>query len=344
MGGLALFEGVLMRSRTGFAVALRRRNGRIHLRQIPWASFLQKGPWGLPGVRGAASLAEMLWIGTRALDESARGGSGNPPTNREVLLAILGSLAAMLTIFLLLPDLLAYTLLVYTGLGARMGVLAGGDFVEADYPVLHAVLAGGVRVVVVLGYLMVLARDREVFRILQYHGAEHMAVHAYEAGDDVSVEKARTMSRFHPRCGTALVALVLLLAVPVLGAMAALPNMIISEYPDWTWWARLGTRMLALAVGLPLLVAVAFEVQRLATGHAGGWGRAVLAPGLWLQRLTTRQPTDDQLEVALVALLAALDLAPGRREARSWQVRGLEAPADAPVAGRIRRAGTEHPA
>jgi uncharacterized protein YqhQ len=283
MGGQAVFEGVMMRGPDRWAAAVRRPDGTIALRVEPLA---ETGTTRVPVVRGLTALAESFTLGLQALLWSI--GVLDPAAAQrpvKVGRTVAQALAIVATGLVAVPAVSAH-------------LLAGGTAAE------HAVEVG-LRLAVVFGYLWGIGRLEPVRRLFEYHGAEHVAVTAYEAGADLDVAAARSFSTRHPRCGTSFIVIVATLT-SIAGALLG------------------GEGLLTATAGkvllVPLAAGVGYEVLR-----AGGRNahrpvvRVLMAPLLAVQRLTTRSPGDDQIEVALVALRAAL---PTRDT-----VPGLEAPA-----------------
>ena len=303
-GGQAVIEGVMMRGAGRIATAVRRPDGSIHVSVRPYRAYAERHRWlGWPVVRGAAALVEALVIGIQALNESARIAEGEEPAPagpRRVSTATAGrpgarpgdaagrgpagssgdrwlawiNAAALLggvLLFVLLPTWAATW-------------LARGDLARN-------LVEGGVRLALLLGYMAAIGRIPDIQRVYQYHGAEHKAIHALEAGAPLTPESARRFSRFHPRCGTAFLLFVAVVAV-VVHAFFGWPGV----------WVRTALRLSLV----PVVAGLAFEWIRLAGRSPSRWVAWLSAPGLWLQRLTTAEPSDDQLEVALAALRACL--------------------------------------
>ncbi len=271
LGGQAVVEGVMVRTPEAWRVAVRRPGGEIAIGGGRSLGLSRTALYRLPLARGFAVVVETLVIGGRALKFSASQLGPIDPGGRGVALAFV--LAALLTLFLfvLLP-----------AAGARL-VLGGVGGVR------EALAEGVLRVALFLGYLSSLWLSPEMRRVFAYHGAEHKAIAAWERTRRVGLEDARAESRLHWRCGTSLVFMVLVLALfffPLL--------------PAGGLWSRLITRLL----GLPLLAGVAYEAMRLGAGGSSRLPTLLGLPGIWLQRLTTREPGDEELEVALRALWA----------------------------------------
>jgi uncharacterized protein YqhQ len=290
-GGQALIEGVLMRGRNAIAVALRHPDGRI-----VWSDELLGGGFRgtrrakLPFVRGLVVLYETLVIGTRWLIRSAGVAAADelPPATtsdgRAADAADLGkgSIALMLIFTLVL------------GLGLFFFVpLIVARFLAGDQPgIVERAVEGVVQVAIFLGYLILIGRTPDVRRTFQYHGAEHMTIHALEAGDPLTVEAVRKYPTAHPRCGTEFLVVVILISIITFSIVGRqpLPVMIISRI-----------------VLIPVIAAVSYELLRFGARHRDSAViRALFAPGIWVQKITTKQPTDDMIEVAIVSMEQAM--------------------------------------
>ena len=298
-GGQAVIEGVMMRGPGRVAVALRRPDGQVGVETWEFRGWAHGRPYlKWPVVRGAVALGEALVLGVSSLLFSAQemaAGEGERVGRLELAGTLALSVALAVLLFVLLPTWAVGPL---ARAGARPWVL---NLVE-----------GLVRVLVLLGYVAGISRVREIRRVLEYHGAEHKVIWAHERGEPLTVERARSQPRVHPRCGTAF----LLVAVAVSILCFAFLG-----WPGLLW--RVASR-LAL---LPLVAGVAYEAIRFSS-RPGPVARALAAPGLWLQGFTTREPDDSQIEVAISALRAVLD-----REEPA--VRGAEEREDGSRAGGI---------
>ncbi len=279
-GGQALIEGVMMRGRDAIAVALRAPDGRI-----VWATErLDEGfhatRWSrLPFIRGLVVLYEQLVVGTRWLVRSASVQAaeeeGGELGKGAIVVMLLITLAIAVGFFFLLP------LVVASG-------VAGG----ISNGIVQHLVEGLVRVALFVAYLLVIARAPDVRRVFQYHGAEHMTIHALEAGDPLTPEAVRRYPTAHQRCGTEFLVVVILLSIllfSLVGRQSA-PVMVVS-------------RILLI----PVIAAVGYEILRWGARHrANAIVHAVMLPGIWVQMITTRQPTDDMIEVAIVSMEQAL--------------------------------------
>ncbi|HEY7928082.1 MAG: DUF1385 domain-containing protein [Candidatus Dormibacteria bacterium] len=277
-GGQAVIEGVLMRGRHHYAVAARRPDGSITVRSEMLTSRVYTHPmWAKPFLRGVAGLYEMLGLGMRALQWSANVQLGEEAQlsagTLRVTIAI--SMVFALGLFIGLPLLLASVL--HRGGTQRSAV---GVLIE-----------GVIRALILLGYLVAIGQMRSVRRLFEYHGAEHKAINCLESGAAVDVAQVRLSSRLHPRCGTGFLVVVALVSVVVFTPLGVLPIPV-----------RLALQVLLV----PVVAAISYEAIRgLARVRHTTFGRVALVPVLATQRLSTREPNDRQIEVAICALDAA---------------------------------------
>jgi uncharacterized protein YqhQ len=271
-GGQAVIEGVLMRGRRHYAVAARRRDGSIVSVSEPLTSRVYTSRlWALPFFRGIAGLIEMLHLGMRALTWSA-------------------NVQAEADDIQLSPTVMRATMAVSVVLGLLLFVAAplglAGLIHHGDRSVGFVIIEGVARAAVLLGYLALIAQVRSVRRVFEYHGAEHKTINCFEAGLPVDVENVRGASRLHPRCGTGFLVVVALVSIVVFAPFGGLPLLVLSR-----------------VVLIPVVAAVAYEgIRGLARARRTPPGRLALLPILATQRLTTREPDDAQIEVAIQAL------------------------------------------
>jgi uncharacterized protein YqhQ len=344
VGGQALLEGVMMKSRTGYAVAARRADGAIVLLQVPYKSLSESYRWlKAPFVRGVVALVEMLVIGTRALQWSAgifesnlrdegRKSAENPLpqsvsegwSQQGFLFAILASLGFAAILVVVLPHSLALGFGLLPGVREIVWWMGASSFDEATFPVLFHLVSGIFRALIVVCYIAVISLNRDIRRVFGYHAAEHQAAWAFEKGDDLTVDRVRTFPRVHPRCGTAFLATVLLISIVVFALGTGLMQAMVEGYGDWPWWQR---KVLVLPLHLallPLIGALSFEALKASARNPDRFlARLALSPGLLLQRMTTRRSDEGQLEVAIVALRAALAIHPEMRDVQRFVVQGL---------------------
>jgi uncharacterized protein YqhQ len=277
-GGQAVIEGVMMRGSRTMAVALRHPEGHILVETEPLNEALYRGPISrIPFLRGLVMLWDALGLGTKALMMSADVAAGEevslsgPATWGITLLGIgLG-----VGLFMLLPSFL-------------VGLLA--SHVPSEW--ISSLLEGIVRLLLIVGYIWAVGFLPDMRRVFAYHGAEHKTIHAYEAGAELTVDGIRRFPTAHTRCGTAFLLTVVALTILIFAPFGR---------PSLIW------RLLSRIVLLPVIVGVSYEFTRLTARLADRpWMRVLIAPNLALQRLTTRDPDDGMLEVAIAALKAVL--------------------------------------
>jgi uncharacterized protein YqhQ len=290
LGGQAVLEGVMMRGVNTWAVAVRKPPagfaagdggvcGPVEVRHFALESWTRRRRiYRWPVIRGVVALVESLAIGLRALSISAN--AQLPDEQQEISGgAWIGTVvvATMFSIGLFFVVPVGVTSLVKHQLGSSVAFWAA---------------EGVLRTAIFLGYLALLSRLRDLRRVFEYHGAEHKVISCYEASDELTPERASLYSRFHPRCGTSFLLIVMIVAIFVF-APIGLP----------AWWILVITRI----VGVPVIAGISFEIIKWAgRNRRRGWVRAVMYPGLQLQRLTTREPDLDQLAVSIAALKAVL--------------------------------------
>jgi uncharacterized protein YqhQ len=286
VGGQAVLEGVMMRSPGNWAVAVRTPAGSIAQVTRSIDSAMARHRWlRLPIVRGVVALGESLAIGFRALAISANyaaqeeGAEETEEPDKELsrgalIFAFAIAIGFAVALFKVTPGLITETL----------PIKSGGWFV---------IVEGAIRVTIFVAYLSLISLLPDLRRVFQYHGAEHKAINAYEAGEELEPENVQRYSLIHPRCGTAFLLWVMVIAVFVFAFFGR---------PAWYW---LIVERIAL---LPFIAGLAYELIRFAGKHQNRVVMTILAPGLWLQRLTTREPSLDQLEVSIRALREVLQL------------------------------------
>jgi uncharacterized protein YqhQ len=283
IGGQAVLEGVMMRGASNWAVAVRKPDGDIaHISKPIVSPMTRHWVLRLPVIRGVVALGESLAIGFRALAISANYAAqeeGDEEVQTELsrgqlIFAFAIAIGFAVLLFKVGPALLTD----WIGIQARWFVI----------------VEGLIRVTVFVLYLALISLLPDLRRVFQYHAAEHKAINAYEAGEELEPTRVQKFSLIHPRCGTAFLLWVMVIAIFVFAFFGR---------PTWYW--LIATRILLL----PVIAGIAYEVIRFAGKHAGNRIlMTLLAPGLWLQRLTTREPTLDQLEVSIRALRKVLEL------------------------------------
>jgi uncharacterized protein YqhQ len=285
IGGQAVLEGVMMRGPSNWSVAVRTPQGEIEQVSSSINSVMNRHRvFRLPVIRGVIALGESLAIGFRALAISANYAAREEDEDGEVrtelsrgqlLFAFAIAIGFAIALFKVTPALITNWLPIETT----------GAFV---------VVEGVIRVAIFILYIVLISLLPDLRRVFQYHGAEHKAINAYEAGEELEPQRVQSFSLIHPRCGTAFLLWVMVIAIFVFAFLGR---------PDWYW--LIASRVLLL----PVIAGIAYELIRFAGKHSGNRIlMTLLAPGLWLQRLTTREPTLDQIEVSIRALREVLQL------------------------------------
>jgi uncharacterized protein YqhQ len=322
IGGQAVIEGVMMRSPSSLAIVCRRRSGELVVREQP----IPAAPKGLrtwPLLRGVATVVESLRLGSRALrwsaelyekdlDEAAPRSSGTgvmlalgvaalatqegdgpaPPRGEKMGGVLAGLLPIVFAIFLFvaLPQASAEGINKLFHLG-----------LEITSPAYQAI-TGAAKLLIVVSYLLGIRQIAEVRRVFQYHGAEHKAISTYEAREPLEVDNARRKTTMHPRCGTTFLVMVALVSILIFSMVGSL----LPKLPGGRWVESFGFFLMKLPF-LPLIAAITFEIQRLFARYCTvGPLRALLWPGFLVQKVTTAEPDDTQLETALASLRATL--------------------------------------
>jgi uncharacterized protein YqhQ len=287
-GGQAVIEGVMIRGRSHFSLAVRSQDGTIHHRSQRLNELFTGRARRVPLLRGVVALLETLVLGSKALHLSANMAmqSKESGEGEEIPGWMLGATLAValvfgVGVFFLLPLLVVWLL---------DPVISSG--------LLSEIVEGLLRLGFLLVYIWGISLLRDVKRVFAYHGAEHMAVHAYEAGLALEVANVRKFGTPHPRCGTAFLLTVMLVSIIVFALLMA---------PSMEW------RILSRIVLIPVIAAVSYEIIRFSGAHQSSWiGHSLARPGLLLQRLTTRAPDDSQIEVAICAMETAMAADAGR--------------------------------
>ena len=290
IGGQAILEGVMMRAPRAMAIAVRRPSGEIVVKREQMPPLSERYPIvKLPILRGAVALFTSLILGIKALNFSANEAleeevDENGESKKEELTswALAGTMAVAfgfgIALFFFLPLYLTKLLVPIIG----------------DHNVVFNLVDGVIRVIVFLIYIWSIARMKDIQRVFQYHGAEHKTIFAFEAGAELTIERVKTFSRLHPRCGTSFLLIVMLVSI---GVFSLIPK-------AWPF----AYKALSRVVLLPLIAGISYEFLKWsAKNDQNPLVKLVITPGLALQRLTTREPDDDQIEVAIRSVKEALD-------------------------------------
>ena len=288
VGGQAVLEGVMMRGPANWAVAVRTPSGEIAQVSRPIESTMARHwVFRLPIIRGVMALGESLAIGFRALAISANYAAQDEAKDGEERAEVSTELSRGALIFAFAVAI-GFAVMLFK---VTPGLLT--ELLPVDSTGSFVVIEGFIRVSIFVLYLFLISLLPDVRRVFQYHAAEHKAINAYEAGEELDPETVQRYSLIHPRCGTAFLLWVMVIAIFVFAFFGR---------PVWYW--LIATRILLL----PVIAGIAYELIRFAGKHAENRVLMfLLAPGLWLQRLTTREPTLDQLEVSIRALREVLE-------------------------------------
>jgi uncharacterized protein YqhQ len=286
VGGQAVMEGVMMRAPHSYCVAVRKANGEIVNQGKPLLKVSEKHPiFRLPVLRGLGTLGQALSLGMKTLQYSANvaledlnpGAATKEMSSWMLWLNIGLALGFFVFLYKFVPLYLATALSkTFPTLGGRI------PFNLVD---------GVIRVAIFIGFLSLISLWKDIRRVFEYHGAEHRVVFNFESGLPVTVENAQTFSTFHPRCGTSFLLVVMLVSIGVYTLL-----------PFDSFLLKFAGRILLL----PLIAGLSYELIRFAARHRGGLLSTLTAPGLWLQRITTRPPSADQTQVAIEALERAM--------------------------------------
>jgi uncharacterized protein YqhQ len=294
VGGQAVIEGVMMRSPNFYTVSVRNPEGKIKMEQKKFVSVMKK--WrvlNVPFVRGIVHLVESMIIGIRALNYSNSIFLGEEEKDDSEDGFLKKAVMALLA-FVYMMGTMAFALFLLKFLPLWIAEQAAELWqVVADNYFLFNAIDGITKIVIFLAYIIGISAMKDIRRVFQYHGAEHKSIWAYEQGLPLTVENARKQTRFHPRCGTSFIFIVILMSVFIYTLVP----------PADGFWLKLGQRL----VVIPVIAGLSYEVLKLSAKWQKSFCvRAFVAPGLWLQKLTTYEPDDDQLEIALHSLKESL--------------------------------------
>jgi len=316
IGGQAILEGVMMRGPFKTAMAVRKPDGEIECRIDENGSKSKNKFLKLPIIRGCVNFISSLVLGMKAImfsaefidleeeeteskfDKWLEEKFGDKVKDIVIYVAIALSLVLSVGLFILLPTAIAQGIQeLFEWLGFAHFSSTGGFLSTVE---------GFVKLLIFLTYMFLISRMKDIRRVFEYHGAEHKTIACYEAGEELTVENVRKHTRFHPRCGTSFLLIVMIVSIAI---YALLPGF--NEYSAIVrLLLRMGTRILLL----PVVAGLSYEVIKLA-GKSNGCVRSLTKPGLWLQRLTTIEPDDSQIEVAIHSMKAVI---PEDKESDKW--------------------------
>ena len=295
VGGQAVLEGVMMRSPHAWGIACRKPSGAVSVHSEPLERLSEKHKWmGWPVIRGVITLGHAMTLGFRALKFSANVAldelqpQPDPSKPEKKKLEISGWIAAVNIVFSLGFFIFMYKylpLLAATGL-KKVNPALGGQ-------IMFNLIDGVIRLTLFLLFIGATSLWPDIRRVYQYHGAEHKTVFAFENGDPLDTPSVQKYSTYHPRCGTSFLMTVMIISI-----------LVYMLFPVTTFWARFALRIALL----PVITGLSYEVIRFAAKHRGSLFALMTAPGLWLQRITTQPPSNQQAECAIVALEHAISL------------------------------------
>ena len=273
IGGQAVIEGVMMRNANAVATAVREPSGTITVKNEKIISIAERFPiLKKPMLRGVVALGESLVVGLKALSYSAQmaGDEGETLSDKEIVLTMIFSLCLTIVLFVIIPT-------------------AAAKYVHSAIkdPMLLNLAEGGLRMLIFFLYIYGISRMKDIKRVFQYHGAEHKTIHAYEAGVPLTVENVQKFSTLHPRCGTSFLLIVMIVSILMFAFLG---------------WPELWMRILSRIILLPVVAGISYEIIRYAGRSENKFVKFATLPGLWLQNLTTNEPDDEQVEVAIRAL------------------------------------------
>ena len=273
IGGQAVIEGVMMRNANAVATAVREPSGTITVKNETIISIAERFPiLKKPMLRGVVALGESLVVGLKALSYSAQmaGDEGETLSDKEIVLTMIFSLCLTIVLFVIIPT-------------------AAAKYVHSAIkdPMLLNLAEGGLRMLIFFLYIYGISRMKDIKRVFQYHGAEHKTIHAYEAGVPLTVENVQKFSTLHPRCGTSFLLIVMIVSILMFAFLG---------------WPDLWMRILSRIILLPVVAGISYEIIRYAGRSENKFVKFATLPGLWLQNLTTNEPDDEQVEVAIRAL------------------------------------------
>ena len=306
IGGQAVIEGVMMRSPHYIAVALRRADQKIIVRSYRYRSWAERMSWlKAPFLRGVAGMLESMIQGMKTLSFSADlAAQFETSLDSEQVASKSVPSSECLSSFALAASM-GSAILLGLGLFVALPHLLAALIASPDSALFHS-LDGVIKVLILIGYIFLISRMKEIHRVFQFHGAEHKSIATFEQGEALTVENARLKSPLHPRCGTSFLFFLVLISVFVFGSV--FPLLGLTKLSAHFWLNNLGMIVLKMGFMMPI-AGISYEVIKLSAKHsANPMFRWMVAPGLLLKRLTTREPDDSQLEIALVSLVQVLTL------------------------------------
>lgn len=305
LGGQALIEGIMMQGPKGAAMSVRLPDGSIDTEKLEVKHIRDKfKPAGFPVIRGVFNMVESLLFGYKCMEKSAVKAGIDDDTNPEEMSKLdkwlsdhFGPkmMAVITGVAMVLGVLLAFVLFTY--LPSMLVDVADKYIFKNALANIHPLFEGIMRMVIFVLYIWLVAKMPDIKRVFMYHGAEHKSIFCYEAGLDLTVENVRKQKRFHPRCGTSFIFVILIISIFLSSALVVAFPSIDDNRAVW---------MVVKLLILPLTVGIGYEFIKYAGKHDNFFVRLLSAPGLWMQRITTQEPTDDIIEVGIASVKAVL--------------------------------------
>lgn len=296
VGGQAVIEGVMMRSPNAITIAVRKPDGKIKVQKRRYVSVVKRIKWlNIPIIRGVVNLIEMMIVGAKAINYSANVSMETEETEKDSKTTSTKIIEIVMFIFsFVLALALALFLFKFLPLWLTTNLQLGNSYIEKNY-IIFNLIDGIIKISIFVLYIWILSVIPSFRRVFEYHGSEHKSIFTYESRKTLDVENATPQPRFHPRCGTSFILIVFVISILVYTFVPKQEN----------FWVNLSVRI----AFLPLIAGIAYEVLKISAKHTKNiFIRAMIAPGLWLQRITTKEPDSHQLEVGLTALKEALNM------------------------------------
>lgn len=292
IGGQAVIEGVLIRGPGKYVVAVR-KNKKIMSKKglIPKRHNFLK----LPVIRGFANLVDMLVIGIKSLMWSAEQAAPKDEkiSKNELALTIFFSIAIVILFFIALPYFLTNLI----------------GFREEQKPVLFNIIDGAIRILIFLVYIVAISFIKDVKILFQYHGAEHKAIHCYEKGKKLNLENVKKFTTLHPRCGTSFLLIVLIVSIFIFSLLPSIALFYYPNFPNLSAWIRKGILFPIRILLIPFIAGISYEILKISDKKQNNLlFKLISLPGLWLQKITTKEPNKKQTEVAIYSLKKLLEI------------------------------------
>ncbi len=307
IGGQALIEGIMMRGPKRSVMAVRKKDGTIDISERTFTNLKEKYPiLKLPIIRGVAGFIESMTVGYKAMMDSAEISgyldedeiqSEKEKKNSGAVMTIITIVASVLAVILSVGLFIYLPSLAFKGIN----FLAGGVLSP-----IQSLFEGILKIIIFLGYMIAVSYMKDINRVFRYHGAEHKTIFCYEEGEELTIENVRTKGRFHPRCGTSFMILMLIVSIFVTFILDA-----IVPWLKGVLWARTIIKLLLV----PVICGIGYELIKICGKYDNTFTRIVAAPGLWIQRITVKEPDDSMIEIAIAAMKEVI---PENEEEAKW--------------------------